>query len=134
MFSLVFEVSGELFGRHPIGTDQFPLVALAVLRADSAGSRSAGGFIDRTWQRISSLVTIRRVGEVEGAAADAILARAERRLAAGELVAAVDLMAGLKGPAGAAGEAWLERARARLEAESALASLQAGVIARLADG
>ncbi|MBT4490042.1 MAG: hypothetical protein HOK30_03365 [Rhodospirillaceae bacterium] len=108
---------------------QFPSVARAVLQADP---KDDGGFLRRTWRRISSLVTVRRVGEVAGEEADAVLARAERRLDAGELAAAIKLMEGLDGAAGAAAQAWLERARTRLGAEVALAELQTQVIAGLA--
>ncbi|MBT3333887.1 MAG: hypothetical protein HN394_20475, partial [Rhodospirillaceae bacterium] len=85
-------------------SDQFPAMARAVLQADPAG---AGGFWRRTLHRITSLVTIRRVGEVEGGDVDAVLARAERRLASGELAAAADLVAALDGPPGEAAQAWL---------------------------
>jgi hypothetical protein len=112
-------------------SDQFPSVARAVLRAEgSAGD----GFLQRTWQRLSALVTVRRIGEVEGEEIDAVLARTERRLASGNLAAAVEMMANLAGPAGDAARAWLERAQGRLAAEDALAALQSRAIAGLGDG
>lgn len=112
-------------------SDQFPSVARAVLRAEgSAGD----GFLQRTWQRLSALVTVRRIGEVEGEEIDAVLARTERRLASGDLAAAVEMMANLAGPAGDAARAWLERAQGRLAAEDALAALQSRAIAGLGDG
>ena len=79
-------------------------------------------------------MTVRRVGEVEGAETDAVLARAERRLAAGELAAAVGLIEGLDGPAIEAARDWLARAKARQTALAALAGLQRRAIAGLADG
>ena len=115
---------------HRALSDQFPSVARAVLQADGGEGDS---FLQRTWQRFSSLVTVRRVGEVEGAEADAILARAERRLAAGELAAAIKSMDALTGPAMGAAQAWMERAQTRLGAELALAELQSRAIAALGD-
>jgi hypothetical protein len=112
-------------------SDQFSALTRVVLRADQ---KDGGGFLQRTWQRISSLVTVRRVGEVAGVETDAILARTERRLAADELAAAIKLMDGLDGPAGAAARAWLDRAKARLEAEAALETMQAQIIAAMAGG
>ena len=112
-------------------SDQFPSVARAVLRAEGS---AGGGFLQRTWQRLSALVTVRRIGEVEGEEIDAVLARTERRLASGDLAAAVEMMANLAGPAGDAARAWLERAQGRLAAEDALAALQSRAIAGLGDG
>jgi hypothetical protein len=112
-------------------SDQFPSVARAVLRAEGS---QGDGFVQRTWQRLSALVTVRRIGEVEGQETDAVLARTERRLASGDLAAAVELMANLAGPSGDAARAWLERAQGRLAAESALAALQSRAIAGLGDG
>lgn len=112
-------------------SDQFPSVARAVLRAEGS---AGGGFLQRTWQRLSALVTVRRIGEVEGEEIDAVLARTEKRLASGDLAAAVEMMANLAGPAGDTARAWLERAQSRLAAEDALAALQSRAIAGLGDG
>ncbi len=112
-------------------SDQFPAMTVAVLQADTGESE---GFWRRTLHRLTSLVTVRRVGEVEGMETDAILARAERRLAAGELAAAAALIEGLDGPAAEAAQDWLGRAKARLGALAALADLQSRAIAGLAGG
>jgi hypothetical protein len=77
---------------------------------------------------------VRRIGEVEGEEIDAVLARTEKRLASGDLAAAVEMMANLAGPAGDTARAWLERAQGRLAAEDALAALQSRAIAGLGDG
>ena len=74
------------------------------------------------------------MGEVDGEETDAILARAERRLVAGELAATIDLMESLRGPASVAAQAWLHRAKTRLRAEHALADLQSQVITGLGNG
>ena len=111
-------------------SDQFPSVARAVMKADK---KEGDGFLQRTWQRVGSLITIRRVGEVDGEETDAILARAERRLIAGELAATIELMESLRRPASVAAQPWLDRAKTRLRAEHALADLQNQVITGLAD-
>ena len=111
-------------------SDQFPSVVRTVMKADKKGG---DGFFERTWQRIGSLITIRRVGEVDGKETDAILARAERRLVAGELAATIELMESLGRPASVAAQPWLDRAKTRLRAEHALAGLQNQVITGLAD-
>ena len=112
-------------------SDSFADMTRAVLQADHSESN---GFWRRTLHQVTSLVTVRRVGEVDGMEADAILARAERRLGAGELAAAADLIAELDGPAGAAAADWLGQARSRLAALAALAELQSRAIAGLAGG
>ena len=111
-------------------SDQFPSVARTVMKADK---KDGDGFLQRTWQRVGSLITIRRVGEVDGEETDAILARAERRLIAGELAATIELMESLRRPASVAAQPWLDRAKTRLRAEHALAGLQNQVITGLAD-
>ena len=111
-------------------SDQFPSVVRTVMKADK---KDGDGFLQRTWQRVGSLITIRRVGEVDGEETDAILARAERRLIAGELAATIELMESLRRPASVAAQPWLDRAKTRLRAEHALADLQNQVITGLAD-
>ena len=73
--------------------------------------------------RLGALASLRRVGEVEGDDAEALLARAERRLAAGDLAAAADLVARLDGPAARELAPWLAQARARATLDAALAGL-----------
>jgi hypothetical protein len=81
--------------------------------------------IDQAWSNLTELVTVRSVGaDAEGSDADARVARAEARLADGDLAGAVAEIEGLEGPAAEAAADWLEQARARLAAEQALASLQ----------
>lgn len=112
-------------------SDRFSSMTRDVLQADLDESN---GFWRRTLHKVTSLVTVRRVGEVDGVEVDAILARAERRLEAGELAAAANLIAGLDGPAGEAAADWLGRAKARLAALAALADLESRAITRLSDG
>ncbi len=78
--------------------------------------------------RLSSLISVRRVGDVEGDSPAAIVARAEQKLAADDLAAAVAEVEALKGEAAAPIRSWLIEARARLAADAALARLTAQVL------
>lgn len=106
-------------------------MARAVMQA---GDSADAGLVDRTIQRLSNLVVVRRTGDVAGDEPDAILARAEQRLAAGDLTAAVSELESLDGLRGEAAAVWLGDARARLAAEEALAALQARAIQAVAGG
>ncbi len=85
-----------------------------------------GGWIEETWARISALVVIRPTGgDVVGDKPGAVLARAEAKLALGDLDGAVGEAERLSGPAAAAAGEWLAAARARLGAKAAIAALSA---------
>ena len=83
--------------------------------------------------KLSELVSVRPVGEdVAGDDAAARVARAEAVLARSDLAGAVAELDGLGGEAAASAAPWLGDARARLDAETALAALQSLAVARLA--
>jgi hypothetical protein len=85
-----------------------------------------GGWIEETWARISALVVIRPTGgDVVGDKPGAVLARAEAKLALGDLDGAAGEVERLRGPAAAAAGDWLAAARARLGAKAAIAVLSA---------
>ena len=72
---------------------------------------------------MAALIAVRLVGEIRGEDAEALLARAEQRLAAGDIAAALDILAALP-PAPAERLApWTAAARARVELDAALADL-----------
>ena len=80
------------------------------------------------------MVTVRRVGEgaEEGEGALAAIARAENRLAAGDLAAAAAALEGLEGaPASVFGE-WRAAAKARAAADVAIARLSRRAVERFA--
>ena len=113
--------------------DRFTPLAEVILRA--AVTPPGGSWINRTLARLSGLVTVRRVGgDVAGDSVEAIVARAEARLEAGDLAAAVGEVAALDGAAAEAAARWLGDARARLKADGALAALDARAIAAMGGG
>ncbi|MFQ5783968.1 MAG: COG4223 family protein [Alphaproteobacteria bacterium] len=110
---------------------RFKELAGAVVRAGYAPDQ--GSWADRTLARLARLVTVRRVGEVEGDSAEAIVARAETLLEARDLAAAVAEVEHLAGPPAEVAAAWLADARARLAADRALAAIETRVVATLGD-
>ncbi len=95
------------------------------------------GWMERATNRIMSLVTWRRVGDgAEASSPDAIVARAEARLRAGDLKGAIDALEGLSSHAKAARVAatWMKDAKARVFAERAVATLHIHAVSLLAPG
>lgn len=110
---------------------RFPALARAVVTA--ALAPEGAGWVDETLQKLADVVSVRRTGDdIEGPSAEARVARAEVRLAAGELADAVAELDGLQGAARDAAQDWLGDARARLGAEDALGQLGRVVTASLA--
>ena len=110
---------------------RFAVLADRVVRA--AYAPPEGGWLKRTFARLAELVTVRPIGDdVAGATPAAIVARAEARLAAGDLAAAVAEVEALDGAPGALAAAWLGDAEARLAAGRALAILDSRAVAALA--
>ncbi len=100
--------------------------------AQGAAADTAGGslgvetsWLKQTFSRLSELVTIRPVGEVEGDGPLAHLARGEARLGSGDLGGAVAEIKALTGQAAEAAKPWLDRAEARLAVNAAGADLAA---------
>jgi hypothetical protein len=108
---------------------RFDRLSIDVLRA--AAAKPDDGFWDRVWARLSTLVTVRRVGEVPGESVAALLSRAEGALARGDLAEAAKQMGALSGPARAAAQGWIADARARLVTDAALAELERAALGSL---
>jgi len=113
---------------------RFAALAGAIARA--AAAPAGGGWVDRTISRISNLVTIRQVGETAAARNDAqgLIARAELRLAAGDLAGAVAALGRLHGAPAKAAAPWLGAARARLAVDEAVAGLFARALGAVSAG
>jgi hypothetical protein len=111
-------------------------MAEAVTHADAAAALPANAsFWDRVVGRLESLVTIRPVaegGQVAGNSNLDRLARAEAKLATGDLPGAVTELSGLTGPAKDAAAAWLARAQARFATDAAAKRLSTALFAALA--
>ncbi len=120
----------ELQGSFPATADAITHAASSVAETTSPDA----SFGERVLARLSSLVTIRPEGEnVQGDEPLARLARGEAKLNAGDVEGAAGELSGLPaGPIAEAAKPWLDRARARLDAEAALDRLQSDAIAALA--
>ncbi len=111
---------------------RFPQAANAIVRGTAATEEE--GWIDETVTRLSQLVTIRRTGgAIDPASLDGRLVEAESALKAGDLGRAIAIVEPLVGEAAETGSAgpWLRDARARHDADAALAALVATVHARI---
>ncbi len=98
---------------------------------DAEYAREDGGFFGKLWANTRSLMNIRRKGLIEGDSTEAILARMETRLKAGDTSAAIKEAESLKGEAAVILRPWLEQAKARAAAEAALSRIEAGLLASL---
>ena len=111
---------------------RFPEAANAIVRA--APATEDADWIDETVTRLSQLVTIRKTsGAIDPQSLDGRLVEAESALAAGDLGRAIAMVEALTPGAAEAASAqtWLRDARARQEADDALAGLVATVHARI---
>lgn len=99
-------------------TSTFPDMARAVVAASVAPGTS---WWQQSVTRLRSLIVIRRQGQAVSAnetAPDALLARAEVRLKAGDLAGAVSEVEKLEDSVSAPATDWLSAARARLQADA----------------
>jgi len=106
---------------------EFPAVAKAALADDLADD----SFGERLLGKLRGLVSLRRVGDIEGDSVEARLARAETALEAGDLAKAVAQVKSLPPQTAKATAAWLARAEAHLAAERAVQQLAAHAVALL---
>lgn len=109
---------------------QFQQVASKIVKA-GAGPEG-GDWIDKALSQAANVVSVRKVGPIEGSDAAAVVSRAEDQLGAGNLQGAVDELAALTGAEAEAAQAWLTQARARLDSAQALRDLHNHVIGQIA--
>lgn len=134
------EITKAIAALEPYAASGIP--TLATLRRDfdrlageiarAARALEGDGWFEWAVNRLMSLVTVRRTtdsGDLNSV--DAVVARAETSLKAGDLMAAVEELEGLAGPPGAAAAPWLRGARARLAAERAMATLHVHAVSLL---
>ncbi len=90
-------------------------------------------WVEQTVSRIASVVSVRRTGNnVTGEGTDAIVARTENLLRAGDLAAAIKEIKTLQGPPAETAKDWVATAEQRLSADQALSTLYARAIALVA--
>ncbi len=109
---------------------RFPTLAQAVLQGLT--TLEDPDWLDETLAEVKDLISVRRIGEILGDEAEAVLARTEVRLAAGKLAEAVSLVESLG--ESEAPEDWLGDARATLAARAALDAVSSVVLARVGEG
>lgn len=90
------------------------------------------GFFAGLWDSIKGLFRVRPVGEAEGGQAPAVVARAEQRLADGDLYLAVQEMAKLGEAENEAAAEWLGAAKSRLRLNDLSAELNREVLEEIA--
>ncbi|TVR97348.1 MAG: hypothetical protein EA406_09800 [Rhodospirillales bacterium] len=111
---------------------RYPAMADSVKQASRL--KDDDGWAETILNRLQGLVTVRRTGEAALAAGgvDAILEVGWERMQAGDLAATVAALAELEGRAAEAAAPWIRDARARLDADRALAQLRLQAVSALA--
>lgn len=110
--------------------EDFPRTANAVLHA--SGESKSADWVGRALARASDVVTVRKIGPVEGSGPEAIVSRAEDRLANNDVDGAVVEMGALTGAPADAAKDWVAKAKARMTTEQALKDLHLQVIGQIA--
>ncbi|MHA1535976.1 MAG: mitofilin family membrane protein, partial [Alphaproteobacteria bacterium] len=112
-------------------TSRFGAAAPAIVAAGRMPE--SGNWAERAWARARSVVIVRRIGPgVKGDDAEAVVARAEARLAVRDIAGAALALKGLGGGAALAAAPWLASAGAHLEAAQAVQALHRAALARIA--
>jgi hypothetical protein len=109
----------------------FDRAAAEAVAADMGASQD--GMLGGVLRRLNDVITVRRVdASAEGNSVDARLARAENKLAAGDLQEAVAIVEQLPEPAKGEMASWLEQAESRIAAEKALSQLSSQLMRSIA--
>ena len=93
--------------------------------------REEGGWVDRTIARLTAPIRWRRTDQLEGSGVQAVVARAEVRVKAGNFAGAIKELETLDGPAREAAADWIRAAQRHTQVKAVLAGLQAAAISRL---
>lgn len=100
-----------------------------IVRAEQIPGGS--GWVDRTIDRLTAAVRWRRTDNLEGNGADAIVARAERKLATADIAGAISELSALSVKALAVAQPWIIDARSHVTVEAAISTLQSLTIAKI---
>ena len=111
----------------------FGAAANAALDAERAADPDAS-VLDQLWSGAQSVVRVRKTGEVAGTSPEAVIARMEQRLAAGDLDGVTKEAAGLGEKPKAAMAQWLGDVEARLTVDRSLAAIEDHLKSLLHDG
>lgn len=102
---------------------EFGKVAFKIINAEN--TKTEGGVFDRLVSGAKSIVRVRRTEFPKGdTSTEAVVARIEKLVKAGDLVGAQAQAKALSGPARAAAKGWLDRLAARAEVDQAIAKLE----------
>ncbi|MBX7248525.1 MAG: uroporphyrinogen-III synthase [Caulobacteraceae bacterium] len=132
----------DLAGLRPLAETGAPTVAALAAEfpevADRAAAASRGvgdetSLLGRIGRALASLFTLRRVGDLAGESPDAVLARAERRVADGDIEGALQQLRALPPGGRLATADWSERAERRVELGRRIAALRAQALRDLAE-
>jgi hypothetical protein len=113
---------------------EFPATAREIVAAGYGDGDD--GVLGDVLNRVSQVVTVRPVGEVDkdDKSPGAIVARAEGLLDQGDLAAALEELKGLPEGAGKAADTWSQRAQQRIAADAAITRLNGLLAGQLATG
>lgn len=132
-------VIAALFDVAPKGVRSFASLAQEfsdlvdpLLTAERRAGRET--FFQRIVGSALSIVTVRRVGDVEGDTVEAIVARIETRLAQEDLAGALAEAEQLSGPAAEVASSWIEAVQQRQSTDLLVRELSARVLAHVAAG
>jgi hypothetical protein len=109
----------------------FAEAARASLAADQQANGD-GNLASRLWASLRGLISVRRVGDVEGTTNEEHLARAQADADRDDLSGAVKEVQAVTGPAATALDAWLKSAEARLAIDGAVLDMSTRIIQALA--
>ena len=109
----------------------FPQAARASLAADQQANTD-GNLASRLWARLRGLISVRRVGDVQGGTNEDHLARAQADVDRDDLSGAVKEAQAVMGPAATALETWRKNAEARLAIDTAVLDMNARIVQALA--
>ncbi len=105
----------------------FKSMTWSLVNADAKPSDD-GSLIGQLWQGARSVVQVRKTGNVDGSGPDAIVARAEARLQAGDLEGTLREVNQLQGDARKAADPWIAKLGARLSLDQGLAAVDASLL------
>ncbi len=106
---------------------EFKDLTWGIINASNKPSDDAS-LLGQLWQGASSVVQVRKVGDVAGDSTEAIIARTEARLQAGDLDGTLREAGHLKADARKTAEPWMAKLAARLAVDQGIADIEANLV------